>query len=47
MLSLSKRERDSIKTRPKKVIRLPILVGMNWNRRNESSLVRKGEKSAN
>lgn len=45
MLSLSKGERDSIKTRPKKVIRLPILVGMNWNRRNESSLVRKGEKS--
>lgn len=44
MLSLSKEERDSIRARPKKVIRLPTLVGMNWNRRNET-LVRKWEKS--
>lgn len=40
MSSLSKGERDSIRARPKKVIRLPTLVGKNWNRRNET-LVRK------
>jgi hypothetical protein len=46
MLSLSKGERDSIKARPKKVIRLPILAGMNWNKRNENSGQEKRERTS-